>query len=186
MNKLKIIHYYDTIINDDIFGKVDLKGYKTDCYKFCPYLRKRGNNLKDLNNYKQDFETYKLKWLKDNNYLLFLEAFELIEPKYEFYYENNDDIKNKYNKLDMFFNSIYEENKRTGSGYFSTYQYYIKLMKAIINNDLCNIQALYIFNFMFKKIIEDIRENRLNDDILINNYNKYLLYWDNMPWLFMF
>ena len=103
MNKLKIIIYYDNIISDDIFGKVDLKGHKTDCYKFCPYLRKRGTNPKDLNNYIKDFEMYKSKWLKDNNYILFLEAFELIEPKYKLIYENNNDIKNKYNILDNFY-----------------------------------------------------------------------------------
>ena len=186
MNKIKIINYYDNIIDDNIFGKVDLKGFKTDCYKFCPYLRKRGTNPKDINNFKKDFETYKSKWLKDKNYYLFLEAFELIKPKYEFYYENNDDIKNKYNILNNFFNDMYKENKKIGAGYFSTYQYYIKLMEAIINNNFCNIQSFYIFNYMFKKIIEDIRENRLNNDIFINNYNKYLLYWDNMPWIFMF
>ena len=186
MNKAQIIKYYDTILNEKIFGKCDLKGYKTDCYKFCPYLRKRGNILTNIDNYKEDFKVNQTKWLKDKNYLIFLEAFELIEPKYKMKYNNINDIKLRYQILNNFFNALYSERKQIGAGYLATYYYYIKLIEAIIKHNLMNFQAMYLFNFMFKKIIEDIRDNRLNDDIWINNYVKYLEYWDKMPWYFMF
>lgn len=186
MNKIQIIKYYDTTINENIFGKCDLKGYKTDCYKFCPYLRKRGNILTNINNYKEDFKENQTKWLKDKNYLIFLEAFELVEPKHKMRYDSINDIKLRYDTLNNFFKALYDERKQIGAGYLVSYCYYVKVMEAIIKNNLTNIQAMYIFNFMFKKIIEDIKDNRLNDDIWIDNYIKYLYYWDIMPWFFMF
>ena len=197
MNIPKLISYYDSIISDDIFGSITNTKYKTDCFKYCPYFKKRGNRLVFKLDYKQsdiinDYNIYNKEWDKNNNYKLFLEAFEIIEPTQTIYYDSINDLKMKLDKINKFMNEIRVKTK-AGAGMFFSYDQNLLIMNKIIEYNLTNFQTYYLFNYLFKQIIYDINSRIDNfksyyryKNIWSEAFIKYLEYYYDLNWFMMF